>query len=202
MKNNAQSTIIRSVYSSDKEIIGAILKLHVKAERFELDPTFSLGKFYKGLAEPEKKLDLCPQRRDVQQGDCKHLNFPDDSINSICFDPPFLAGYTTGNVSGIIGKRFQGFRYMKDVWDFYRESLKELHRILKPGGKIAFKCQDTVSSGKQFFSHCFIMAEAEKIGFIVEDLFISVAKSRLIGHNHKKQKHARKFHSYWIVFKK
>jgi hypothetical protein len=64
------------------------------------------------------------------------------------------------------------------------------------------KTQDTVSSGKQWFSHLYIMNEAERIGFYNKDLFILLAKNRIIGHNHKNQKHARKFHSYFIVLKK
>jgi hypothetical protein len=46
------------------------------------------------------------------------------------------------------------------------------------------------------------MNEAEKNGFYTKDLFILVAKTRMIGHNHKIQKHARKFHSYFLVFVK
>jgi hypothetical protein len=46
------------------------------------------------------------------------------------------------------------------------------------------------------------MNEAEKSGFYIQDLFILLAKNRMIGHNHKNQKHARKFHSYFIVLKK
>lgn len=126
--------IIKTVYNSDKEIIEAILKLFIKADRFELDPTFSLGKFYKGLNEPIIKGDLFPQREDVIKMDASYLELPDNSISSICFDPPFLAGYTTGKTTGIIGKRFSGFRYMKDVWEFYEKSLKEFYRILRPGG--------------------------------------------------------------------
>jgi len=195
-----QDNIIKTVANNDQDIIRSILTLYVKKDKFELDPTFSLGKFYRGLNEPTIKGDLYPQRDDVMKMDSSCLEILDNSIESICFDPPFLAGYTTGKTSGIIGKRFEGFRYMSDVWAFYKKSLSEFYRILKPAGVLAFKCQDTISSGKQFFSHCYIIQEAEKKGFICEDLFVQVASNRLIGHNHHTQKHARKFHSYWLVF--
>lgn len=194
--------MIKTVYSNDQDIIKAILDLHVGRDMFDLDPTFSLGKFYKGIKEPKVKFDLYPQREDVREGDCRDLPLESGSVHSICFDPPFLAGYTTGKTTGIIGKRFEGFRYMSDVWEFYRNSIKEFYRILEDGGVLAFKCQDTVSSGKQWFSHCFIYDEAKQVGFTSKDLFIHVASSRMVGHNHKNQKHARKFHSYWWVFKK
>lgn len=195
--------MIKSVYNNDKEILEAILTLHVKASTFELDPTFSKGMFWRGLQEPKYKSDIYPQREDVIKADCTKLsNFKDGEIKSICFDPPFLAGFTQPRKTGVMGNRFFGFRYMPEVWEFYKKSLKEFWRIMPNGGVLAFKCQDTVSSGKQFFSHVFIINEAEKLGFYTKDLFIQVAKSRIIGHNHKIQKHARKFHSYWLVFEK
>ena len=43
---------------------------------------------------------------------------------------------------------------------------------------------------------------AIKLGLYHKDLFVLLAKSRLIGGNHKNQFHARKFHSYFLVFQK
>ena len=80
--------------------------------------------------------------------------------------------------------------------------MEEFYRILEPNGTLIIKCQDTVSSGKNWFSHLYIMNEAERIGFYNKDLFILLAKNRIIGHNHSNQQHARKFHSYFIVLKK
>lgn len=191
--------VIKTVYDSDGDIIKAILSLHVHDSAFDVDPTYSKGVFYKGIEQPRKKYDLYPQTDDTEMASSTNLPIESKSVKSICFDPPFLAGYTKGSPSGRIGKRFNGFRYMKDVWVYYRESLSEFARILEVGGIVAFKCQDTVSGGKQWWSHVHIMQEAEKRGFYVKDLFIQVASNRMIGHNHSIQQHARKFHSYWLV---
>lgn len=43
---------------------------------------------------------------------------------------------------------------------------------------------------------------AMNIGFINDDEFILTAKSRLISGKIKKQNHARKFHSNFLIFKK
>jgi hypothetical protein len=68
---------------------------------------------------------------------------------------------------------------------------------------LIFKCQDKVSGGKQYFSHCFIKEEAEKIGFYPKDLFILLAKNRIMADwQVENQKNARKFHSYFWVFEK
>ena len=52
-------------------------------------------------------------------------------------------------------------------------------------------------------SHVFIMNEAVKLGFYPKDLFILLAKNRLVADwQVKNQKNARKFHSYFWVFEK
>lgn len=115
-------------------------------------------------------------------------------------DPPFVAVHTKQKPTGVIGERFHGFPYMKDLLSWYDLCLEEFYKKLSKKGVLIFKCQDTVSSGKQYFSHVHIINKAESLGFYTKDLFVLNAKNRLIGHNHKNQKHARKFHSYFLVF--
>lgn len=75
--------------------------------------------------------------------------------------------------------------------------------FLATNGILIFKCQDKISSGKQYMSHCFIMNEAVKIGFYPKDLFILIAKQRLVADwQAVNQKNARKYHSYFWVFQK
>lgn len=82
----------------------------------------------------------------------------------------------------------------------YGNSLKEFYRILKENGIVIFKCQDVVSGSKQYFTHVWIMYKALEIGFYPLDLFILLAKNRIL--DGREQQHARKFHSYFWVFKK
>ena len=65
-----------------------------------------------------------------------------------------------------------------------------------------FKCQDGVLSGVNNFTHVAIYGMASQVGFKPVDLFILLAKHRMRDPSHKVQKHARKFHSYFWVFKK
>lgn len=193
---------IKTVSENQHDIIKDIIALHNDGKGFHLDPTYSSGNFYNkgGIPQPRIKSDLIPRFDDVHGWNANSLELPDNSIESIMFDPPFVAGHTKEKPSGIIGERFHGFRYIPDLWKWYEECLTEFSRVLKNGGLLAFKCQDTVSSGKQWWSHVHIINEAEKRGFYCKDLFVLVAKNRLIGHNHANQKHARKFHSYFLVF--
>ena len=107
------------------------------------------------------------------------------------------------NGSNKIANRFGWFPSEKALHTFYNAALRELYRVLNKEGTLIFKCQDKVSGGKQYMSHVHIINEAMKIGFYVKDLFILLAKNRLISGKWKgKQKHARKFHCYFIVLQK
>jgi hypothetical protein len=194
--------MIKSISYDQDEIIKNILSLE-NIDQIDLDPTYSKGVFYKNIKKPRIKSDLIPKDESIIQSCSSSLSFlSDNEVNSIMFDPPFLAGYTKQSPSGKMGERFHGFRYIKDVWAYYAKSLAEFNRVLNKNGTLIFKCQDTVSSGRNHLSHVFIINEAEKLGFYCKDIFILLAKNRMTGHNHAKQKHARKFHSYFLVFKK
>ena len=81
--------------------------------------------------------------------------------------------------------------------------MKEFYRILKKNGILIFKCQDKISSGKQYLSHVFIINEAIKLGFYPKDFYVLLSKNRIIADwQIKNQKNARKYHSYFIVFEK
>ena len=193
--------MIKTINDNQTNLIKDIISLYCP-NGIELDPTYSKGVFYKKIEQPKIKSDLYPKSSDVIQSDASNLWLENESIGSIMFDPPFVVGHTKQNPTGIIGERFHGFRYINDLWSWYDNCLAEFHRVLKKKGVLIFKCQDTVSSGKQWFSHVHIINKAEELGFYTKDLFILTAKSRIIGHNHHVQKHARKFHSYFLVFVK
>ena len=196
-------TIIKTTGYEQQEIIRNIIKLHCP-KGIDVDPTYSKGVFYKNARdiEPKLKFDLFPKTEDTKQASAENLPLDCGSIGSIMFDPPFIAGQTTSKITGIISSRFHAFRYVPDLWEWYDLCLAEFYRVLKKGGVLIFKCQDTVSSGKQWFSHVHIMNKASELGFYNKDLFILNAKNRIIGSNHHKQKHARKFHSYFLVLVK
>ena len=199
--------MIKSISYDEQEIIQWILQLHCKTQ-IELDPTYSKGNFYKGnFDQPIYKFDLYPQVDGVIEANAENLPLENESINTIMFDPPFLAtkgkSLIIDNGSNKINKRFGVYPTEKELHQFYLNALSEFYRILKNNGILIFKCQDKVSSGKQYFSHKFIMDEAEKIGYYCKDMFILLAKNRLVAEwQLKNQKNARKFHSYFLVFEK
>lgn len=198
--------MIQSISFNEAEIQENILKLHSDLDHYQLDPCYSKGVFYKRIKQPDFKYDMSPQTEDTKKADVRNLPIFDSLIETIMFDPPFVIGVPNASKntkgSNQIFNRFSGFYSKKEQTDFYRDSLKELFRVLKDGGIIAFKCQDTVSSGKQYIVHNEIINMAEEIGFYVKDLFILLKKHRMNSGKWKVQRHARKHHCYYIVLKK
>lgn len=202
--------MVKSISYSQTEIIDWILQLHVPSHKIDCDPTYSKGNFYHetGISSPQYKYDIIPQSPDVELADCRHLPLEDSTLECIMFDPPFLA--TSGaslsegsKKSNIINRRFGVYPSEKALHHFYVESMREFHRVLRDDGILIFKCQDKVSSGKQYMSHVFVMNEAVKMGFYPRDLFILLARNRLTAAwQIRNQKNARKYHSYFWVFQK
>ena len=199
------SEIIRSVSDNQTEILKWILKLYVPEGSFEADSTYSRGGFYKDIPSPRLCFDLNPQSEGIIQADCRALPLEDGSISSLVFDPPFLA--TTGQSlkksgGNIINRRFTVCGSEAELQNLYADAVREARRVLKPGGVFVFKCQDKVSSGKQYWMHCLVYELAMKNGFEAVDLFVLTARSRLIANWQRNQRHARKYHCYFWVFRK
>ena len=136
--------IIKTISFDQEEIIKNIIKLYCPSG-IELDPTFSKGVFYKNIDKPRLKFDLYPQVEGVSEANCCDLPVESCSINSIMFDPPFVAAIPKKEAQGIITKRFGYYRNIQhELWDMYHKALKEFYRILRNEGMLIFKCQDTI----------------------------------------------------------
>ena len=198
---------VKSVYNSNFEAIKNIMELY-NIERFDLDCTYSKGAFWKDLPSPINKSDIYPYNDTVVEASSENLPFGDGSMKSIMYDPPFVIAGSSykGNKEGssIIAKRFEGYANYRELTENYYNTLKELYRVCEKGGFVVMKCQDTVSGGKNHFTHCLIMNMAMQIGFYPRDMFVLTSNVRInsFGTKWTKQEHARKYHSYFWVFEK
>ena len=200
--------LVKNISYDQSEIIRNILRLHVPEGKIDCDPTFSTGGFYNGtgIDAPCLRFDIRLQAEGVIQADARDLPVDDCSFSCMILDPPFLA--TTGKslteeTGNRINRRFGVYPDEKSLHQCYRDMVREAYRVLKPDGILIFKCQDKVSSGKQYFSHVFVMNTAVEMGFYPKDLFILLAKTRLVADwQVRGQKHARKYNCFFWVFQK
>jgi len=194
--------VIKSIQNSDRDILQSIKTLYLNGNNFDLDPCYSTGKFYEDLERPRIKMDKEPKSDDIEQNDILDgIMLSSNSLNGIVFDPPFMFGKHGKTDQNIMTKRFTMFDSWDELQKMYKIALKEFYRILKKGGIVAFKCQDYTDS-KTTLTHCFVWQWAIEQGFNVEDLFIMAFKGGRVWNSNLVQRHARKYHSYWLVLKK
>jgi len=195
--------VIKSIQNSDRDILWSIRQLYLNGENFDLDPCYSTGKFYEDLERPMIKMDKTPQADEVLQNDLMNgIDLKDSSIKSIVFDPPFMFEIRNRENLNLMKQRFSMFHGgFEELEKMYKKALSEFYRILVKGGIVAFKCQDYTDS-RTTLTHCFVHNWALEQGFKVEDLFIMVFNGGRVWNSNLQQRHARKYHSYWFVFKK
>ena len=200
-----KSDVLRSVYYDQHDILDAIHKLHCP-EGFECDMTYGNGQFWKRQPRPLYCYDLDPQQPETIQADSRSLPLPAGSLSNCVFDPPFLTyvknarKHKDGKVA--MTARFGGYWRYDELEDHYRDTISEAYRVLRPKGKMIFKCQDIIHNHKMHCTHYRTIMMAETEGFRLADLFVLPAKHRMPSPQKGVQRHARVFHSYFLVFEK
>lgn len=197
-------TLVKSLYFNQNEILDSIRQLHVPAG-FEVDCTYGNGIFWKTQERPRHCFDIEPLFDFVERADSANLPLEESSVGSLVFDPPFLTyvrKQRTGNGKMIMAKRFAGYWSSDELETHYKNTITEARRVLKDNGCFVVKCQDIVHNHALYLTHKKVIDWAEATGFRLLDLFVLGANHRLPSPNRKgKQKHARIFHSYFLVFK-
>ncbi|PJF30863.1 MAG: DNA modification methylase [Candidatus Thermofonsia Clade 1 bacterium] len=209
--------LIFSAYQgTNAEIFPKILALHVPAGATVADVTYGKGVFWRDV--PKDRYTLLPT--DIQSGvDCRHLPYAANSIDCVVLDPPYMEGLLRNNADHRAGNgTYRSFRraYQPEeeasepcspkwhaaVIALYIEAGREAFRVLRENGVLIVKCQDEVSANRQWLTHVEITQEFAKLGFYAKDLFVLVRTNKPSVSRLKKQNHARKNHSYFLVFVK
>jgi hypothetical protein len=196
--------VIRSVYDNQDDILRGIQQLHCP-EGFECDMTYGNGAFWKNLPRPKYCFDITPLHDGVIQADSRMLPLEPNTLSNCVFDPPFLTYVKNGrdhNSKVAMTTRFGGYYRYEELEEHYRATLSEAWRVLKPGGVMVFKCQDVIHNHRMHCTHVNVVNWAEYEGFRLLDLFILTARHRMPGPQKGQQRHARVFHSYFLVLEK
>ena len=210
--------LIFSAYTrNNEEIFPLILSLYVPVGSEVADVTYGKGIFWKKV----QKSDYTLHCSDIKTGtDCRNLPYADASMDCVVLDPPYMEGFYRRNKDHLAGSgSFSSFRdfysngtaypqnadspkYHDAVLDMYYAAGFEALRVLKRDGILIAKCQDEVSANKQHLTHVEIINEYTRHNAVVEDIFIMTRNNRPNISTLKKQVHARKNHSYFLVFRK
>ncbi len=213
------SDVVVSAYNSgNADVFPEILQLHVPKGSTIADVTFGKGVFWQKV--PEEHYTLLAT--DIADGvDCKKLPYEHASIDCVVLDPPYMEGfYRKQNDQKAAGGSHTAFRefysngdeineddentgtkkWHAAVTDMYFKAGKEAHRVLRKNGVLIVKCQDEVSAGKQWLTHVEIINRYEGYGFYCKDLFVVMRTNKPVVSRLIKQVHARKNHSYFLVF--
>ena len=215
--------IIKNLGYNQHEILDNIQKLYLGGKPIDCDITYSKGAFYGEfkiknsdgttreivIDQPRLKFDVFPLSEDVQKIEpLTALPIESESIESMMIDLPFIVRPTkpatsvTDETGSKMFNRFQGFHTPYAMYETYFFWINEAYRVLKVGGTLLFKTQNTIYGGINHNTEFFSFMCAERCGFVTEDTFVLGAKSRMISPFMTKQLHARKFTSTFFVFKK
>ena len=186
-----------------------ILSLYVAPGSTVADVTYGKGVFWKNV--PKDRYILKPS--DLLMGiDFRSLPFQNNSLDCVVLDPPYM--HTPGGTAHVGHQNYESYyrnngsnngngkKYHEAVLELYFGGGTETFRVLKNHGIFIVKCADEVCANQQRLTHVELINEYTRQGFVVEDIFVLLRNNRPGVSRMIKQIHARKNHSYFLVFRK
>jgi hypothetical protein len=210
----ATTELVFSSYTGENaSLFRKVIELFLPKGAKIADVTYGLGSFWREIDQSEYKVF----QSDLKTGiDFRKLPYEDESMDAVVLDPPYMEGLLRSDES-IAGngthsafqtaysnsQRPEGIesKWHDAVVELYYGGGLEAKRVLrKRGGIFIVKCQDEVSACVQRLTHVELILNFWMLGFYPRDLFVLTRTNKPGVSRTKKQLHARKNHSYFLVF--
>jgi hypothetical protein len=194
--------IVGSVINgTNADLIHAIAPLYLTGS--VLDVTYGEGGWWRRFKpEPFTAHDLYT----LDGVDFRALPEADASVDTVCFDPPYVAAGGEATSPTVAASFRDAFglvpcRGRSGVLDLFHGGLTESARVARQW--ILVKCMDAVDSAEFWLGHIAMIDIAREIGLGDPwDLIVHHTGSGPGGHNIFDVKRARRHHSYLLVFAK
>jgi hypothetical protein len=210
------NVVLSSHVGDNAPVFRDILMLYVPDGATVADVTYGKGAFWRSVPEGRYKV----LATDLQTGvDCRDLPYEDGSLDALVLDPPYMEGLFRQSEQEMAGsgshapfrrhysdgratpKATGSPRWHDAVLDLYLAAGDEAWRTLRDYGVFIVKCQDEVSANTQRLTHVELI-NAWSDRFYCKDLFVVTRVNKPGVVRLVKQEHARKNHSYFLVFVK
>lgn len=213
---STSKVVVSAHHSDNSAVFPDVLKLHVPVGSTVADLTYGRGVFWKNVDMDDYTL----LKSDLKLGmNWISLPYEKDTLDAVVFDPPYMEGLYRKTKESLAGSgTHQSFqdaysngeirsekkirKYHDAVLEAYLSVIPEVKRLLRSSGKFIVKCQDEVSANRQKLTHIELIWAYEKHGFYCKDLFVVVRRNAPVVSRLIKQEHARKNHSYFLVFER
>ncbi len=205
--------IVSAQVAGNADVFPQLLDLHVPKGALVADVTYGKGVFWRNV-DPDSYELLATDLKDGV--DAADLPYEDDTLDALVLDPPYMEGLFRKQESHMAGNgshapfrasysngkptKNGGPKWHEAVLDLYFRAAAEAKRCLKRSGVLIVKCQDEVSANRQRLTHVELINHLEGLDFYCKDLFVVVRQNKPGMSRVKKQVHARKSHSYFLVF--
>jgi hypothetical protein len=201
--------VLTAYQGTNDEVFPHVISLFVAPGKTIADVTFGKGVFWRNV--PKGLYNVLAT--DLSEGvDSRSLPYDSASLDAVVFDPPYM--HTPGGTAHVGHQNYEGYyqnnkagngtekKYHEAVLDLYFQSAREAARVLRSEGIYVVKCQDEVCANQQRLTHVEVINELAGLGFVCEDLFVVMRTAKPGVSRMLTQAHARKNHSYFLVFRK
>ena len=204
------NNLVFSAYHGTNDLLfPVVMRLYVKPGSKVADITYGRGVFWKSVPKGLYELKATDLKRGV---DCRNLPYEDSALDCVVFDPPYM--HTPGGGAHTNHQNYESYyrnnetpngltqKYHEAVLELYSQTAVEVRRVLRDEGIFVVKCADEVCANRQRLTHVEIINDYATKGLVAEDIFVLVRASKPGMSRVVKQVHARKNHSYFLVFRK